>query len=195
MSPKSNNQTRFQRGIRTQRLRLIQYRDGLLIAIFASRARRLRSMALLRIGYELFRFEEHYRVELQPDRVKTRKYDIFGLPERLTPYMEHYLSAIRSVLLANQIHEMVWVKQDGKPLSAKGIQAAICKRSKKRFGTTFGPHRFRHAIASTAPLQAPEMPGLAAPLLGISSAVVEAHYDRANQVASVIAFQRLIEAK
>ena len=34
---------------------LLQYRDGLLIAMFASRARRLRSMSLLRIGHEFTR--------------------------------------------------------------------------------------------------------------------------------------------
>jgi hypothetical protein len=41
----------------------------------------------------------------------------------------------------------------------------IGRLSKARFDITFGPHRFRHAIATTAPLHAPEYPGLAAPLL------------------------------
>jgi integrase len=70
----------------------------------------------------------------------------------------------------------------------------ICKRSKARFGVAFGPHRFRHAIASTAPLRASHLPGLAAPLLGISQAVIETHYDRANQVAALQKFQAIIEA-
>ncbi len=47
-----------------RRAGLLQYRDGLLIAILASRARRLRSMSLLRIGHEFTRIADFYRVEL-----------------------------------------------------------------------------------------------------------------------------------
>ena len=65
--------------------------------------------------------------------------------------------------------------------------------SKARFGVTFGPHRFRHAIATTAPLRAPEHPGLAAPLLGISKEVVETHYNRSQQFAAVLTFQGIVE--
>jgi hypothetical protein len=71
----------------------------------------------------------------------------------------------------------------------------VGRRSKARFDVTFGPHRFRHAIATTAPLRAPEHPDLAAPLLGISKEVVEQHYNRSQQVSAVLTFQAIIEAK
>ena len=35
----------------------------------------------------------------------------------------------------------------------------IGRLSKARFDVKFGPHRFRYAIATTAPLRAPEHPG------------------------------------
>ncbi|GLR66741.1 hypothetical protein GCM10010909_14210 [Acidocella aquatica] len=82
---------------------------------------------------------------------------------------------------------------DGRPLEAKGIQEMVCKRSKARFGVAFGPHRFRHAIATTVPLRAPNVPGLAAPLLGISKTTIQNHYDRASQVKAVIMFQDILE--
>jgi hypothetical protein len=69
----------------------------------------------------------------------------------------------------------------------------ICVRSKARFGVTFGPHRFRHAIATTAPLRDPTTPGLGASVMGISVAVNEAHYNRANQVLALQKLQQAIE--
>lgn len=172
---------------------LVAYRDGLLIAMLASRGRRLRSMALLRLGQEFIRYGERYRVELQPEQVKTQKYDTFDLPDRLTPYIQKYLDTVRPALLRDNVHCALWVGIDGRPLLAKGIQGMICVRSRTRFGVTFGPHRFRHAIATTAPLRDPTRPGLAAPLLGISNGVIQTHYNRANQVAAVQRFQSILE--
>jgi hypothetical protein len=175
-----------------RRYGLVAFRDGLLIAMFASRGRRLRSMALVRLGQELTQREDRYRIELQPEQVKTGKYDAFSLPERLTPYIRQYIDAVRPALLRGKIHDAFWVGLDGTQLEAKGIQNMVCSRSKTRFGVAFGPHRFRHAIATTAPLRDPSHPGLAAPLLGISKGTVEAHYNRANQVAAIQQYDAII---
>jgi integrase len=174
---------------------LVQFRDGLLIAMLAARGRRLRSMALLRLGHEFFRFGDNYRVELQPRQVKTKVFDGFSLPSSLTFYIEKYLASVRPALLRDQCHNALWVGIDGRPLEAKGIQQMVCKRTKARFGVSFGPHRFRHAIATTVPLKAPEAPGLAAALLGISRETVQEHYDRASQVKAVNLFQTMLETQ
>ena len=100
---------------------------------------------------------------------------------------------MRPALLQGKRHDDFWVGINGKPLQRKGIQAMIGRLSKVRFDVTFGPHRFRHAIATTAPLRAPEHPGLAAPLLGISKEVVETHYNRSQQVSAVRTFQSIVE--
>ena len=172
---------------------LVQFRDGLLIAMLAARGRRLRSMALLRLGQEFIRCGNGYRVELQPSQVKTGKSDSFDLPARLSSYIDIYLQTVRPALLRDHCHNALWVGIDGRPLEAKGIQEMVCKRSKTRFGIAFGPHRFRHSIATTVPLLAPEVPGLASPLLGISKDTVQAHYDRASQVMAVKLFQEMLE--
>ena len=142
-----------------RRADLIRYRNGLLIAMFASRARRLRSMSLLRIGHEFTRIADFYRAELQPEQVKTGKYDVFTLPKSLTPYIEKYLETVRPALLRGKRHDALWIGINGKQLERKGIEGMVGRRSKARFDVTFGPHRFRHAIATTAPLRAPEHPG------------------------------------
>jgi len=164
------------------------YQDGLLVAVFASRGRRLRSMALLRVGHELIRRGDHYRIELTPEQVKTDKRDCFDLPAALTPYVRHHLTAVRPALLRGQLHDALWIGHRGEAWAASGIQHHIRVLTRKRFGLSFGPHRFRHAIATTATLRDPAYPGLAAGLLGITGQVVEEHYDRASQSQAAMMF-------
>lgn len=175
--------------------RLAAYRDGLLLALFASRGRRLRSMALLRPGQELVCHDGHYRIELAPDQVKTDKPDHFDLPKRLTPHVQHYLEVVRPALLEGLPNDALWISRPGKQLTAKAIQNLTLRRTRQRFGKAFGPHRFRHAIATTAALRDPGHPGLAAGLLGISDAILEQNYNRAGQSQAAARFAALIEQR
>ncbi|HQT65878.1 MAG TPA: site-specific integrase [Acidocella sp.] len=172
---------------------LVMYRDGLLIAMLAARGRRLRSMSLLRIGHEFIERDGTYRVELEPHQVKNNKHDMFNLPEKLTPFINQYLEHVRPALLRGRQSDALWIGKNGANLQAKGIQAMVCKRSKVRFGIAFGPHRFRHAIATTAVLRDPTAPNLGAAVLGNSAAVNEAHYIRADQVLAIRELQNIIE--
>jgi integrase len=165
----------------TARAVLIDWRDGLLLAMFAARARRLRPMAALRIGDELVQREDCYRIDLPAHLVKTGTPDRFDLPTQLTPYIRHYLDVIRPALLQGRQHDALWISHRGDPLTAKAIQHQVTRRTRARFGTGFGPHRFRHAIGTTAPMRDPDHPGVGAELLGISREVLEQHYNRAGQ--------------
>ena len=160
---------------------LFAYRDGLLIAILASRGRRLRSMTRLRVGRELLEGGRCYRVELKPEQVKTNRHDRFDLPECLTTYVRHYLEVVRPRLLAGRAEDALWINPRGGAMTAKAIQHRIRKLSLLRFEVAFGPHRFRYAIATTAALRDPGHPGLAAGVLGGSAEVIEQHYNRAGQ--------------
>jgi hypothetical protein len=174
---------------------LTDYRDGLLLAMLASRGRRLRSMSLLRVGREVIRRHEHYRVELTPDQVKTNTADHFNLPEALTPYIRHYLNVVRPALLAGQSLDAFWVNRDGMTMTAKAIQTQVCERTRRRFGQAFGPHRFRHAIATTAALRASDFPGLGAGVLGITRQTVEKSYNLAGQVRATLTIGRAIKRR
>jgi hypothetical protein len=76
----------------------IDYRDGRLLALFASRGRRLRPMALLRLGHELVRRDGRYRLELAPDAVKTNVEDCIDLPADLAACIDHYVHVTRPML-------------------------------------------------------------------------------------------------
>lgn len=166
------------------------HQNGLLLAVFASRGRRLRSMALLRVGQELILRDERYRIELTAEQVKTGKPDRFNLPTELTPYIQHHLTVVRPALLGGRLHEALWINHRGEPWTAEGIKQRVRLLSGQRFGQSFGPHRFRHAIATTATLRDPENPGLAVGLLGISGQVLEDHYNRAGQSQASTMFDK-----
>ena len=174
---------------------LVAYRDSLMIALLASRGRRLRLMSLMRAYRELFAHDDGYRIEFTADQVKTNRPDHFNLPVRMTPYLTHYLEVVRPALLRGADLSDVWIGINGDRLSAKGIQSRIERLSKPRFGVAFGPHRFRHAIGTTAPLRDPTNPGLAAGVLGVSKTMVEQHYNRAGQIEATTKWAEVIEAR
>lgn len=168
--------------------RAVQVRDGLLIAILASRAPRLRTLAAMRLGSSVVRDGDRFRLVFGPEQVKTRKRLEYLLPAALTRHVEQYLAVERAALLGGKRHDAFWVKRDGSALSADTLAFRVLWRSRKRFGAAFGPHRFRYAIGSSMAHAEPESPGVAAAVLGISERILRQHYDRASQERAAAAF-------
>ena len=161
--------------------RRISYRNGLLIAVFASRAPRVRSMASLRLGSTVIRNSQAYRLVFEKEDVKTGRCIEYDAPVGLNSAIDRYLAVERAELLSGKTHDWLWVDKYGEPLSADDISDMIQRKSKAYLGFAFGPHRFRHALGTTTPLKDPTHPGVAAAILGISSRMVEEHYNRASQ--------------
>lgn len=161
--------------------RRMAYRDGLLIALFAARAPRLRSMASLRLGRTVIPDGKAYKLVFEKEDVKTSRPIEYHAPAGLSSAIERYVAVGRAELMSGQSHDWFWVDKYGEPWSAQNISAMIRRRSERAFGRAFGPHRFRHGIGTTAPLADPAHPGVAAAILGISGQVVDKHYNLANQ--------------
>ena len=161
---------------------LAAYRDGLLITVLAARGRRLRSMALMRAGSELVRRDGRFRVEFSADQIKTNRPDRFDLPDVLAPYLARYLDAVRPALLGGRVESAVWISTNGTPMKENGISQRIQRLSKRRFGASFGPHRFRYAIATTSAMRLPKHQSLAAEMLGVSLSNIEQSYRRCGQL-------------
>ena len=171
------------------------YRDGLMIAMFAARGRRRRAMHLLRAGEEIFWSGDRYRIELTPDQNKHPKADHFNLPDDLTPYIQHYLDVARPALVGSGSYQEFWISRFGRPLTVAGMESRLFRLTQKRFGKGFGPHRFRHAIATTLSLRIPNNPGLGAPVLGISQDVNGESYVRAGQVEAGLVYAQVVEER
>lgn len=173
----------------------MRYRDGLLLAMFAARARRLGSMTCPRIGQEIKRVGDVYRIELSEEQIKTGKQDHFDLPAILTPFIHTYLARSRPAMLRDQATTAFWINQYGQPLRDTAIYQQFRRLTKQLFRTGFGPHRCRHALATTCILRAPDDPGLPSGVLGISGAVVERHCRLAGQSASIANLAALNRSK
>lgn len=171
----------------------LQFRDGLAIAVEAARARRERSMANLQVGTELSRHSDgRWHIHLPAGRVKTKVADSFFLPTDLTAYIDHYLGQVRPFLLDGRASKAVWIGMSGQDLAQKSYSENYGKRAQLRFGISFRPHRSRHAAATSAAMEVPEDPTLAARMLGISSAIAAKHYQRAGATQAARTYDDLI---
>ena len=135
---------------------------------------RFRSMASLRLGTSVIKNGDTWRLIFESDDVKTKRRIVYDVPIGLSGAMERYITVEREELLAGKTNDWFWVNQYGRPLTVCYIKTMIRTRSRKAFGTAFGPHRFRHAMGTTAPITDPAHPGVAAAILGISERMVEA---------------------
>lgn len=161
--------------------RRLTYRNGLLVALFAARAPRVRSMASLRLGETVIPSGRRYKLVFEKKDVKNGRCIEYHAPAGLSAAITRYLEVERAELLAGQSHDWFWVDQYGEPLSADDISDMIQRQSKRSLGKAFGPHRFRHAMGTTAPLVDPAHPGVATAILGITERILTKHYNRATQ--------------
>jgi integrase len=174
---------------------LCAYRDGVIIALLATRARRLHAMAGLELHHLVDLHEESCWIELPPELVKTRKRDRFPIPQALLPALRRYVAVVRPRLLRGHRESALWISYRGTQLTAKGLSGMIFQRSRKRFGTGFRPHRFRHAVSTTSAVRLSEYRGLAAGLLGISASTVEQSYSRPGQAHAALQFDAILDQR
>lgn len=170
--------------------RRIMYRNGLLIALFAARAPRVSSMASLRLGQTIIRNGTTYRLVFEHEDIKNGRHLEYDTPLELSSAIQRYINVERAELLTDQSEAWFWLNQYGEKLTSAEIGDIIQRKSKQAFGKGFGPHRFRHALGTTAPLADPASPGVAAAILGITAHMVEQHYNRATQADVAHKFQR-----
>lgn len=170
--------------------RRLMYRNGLLIALFAARAPRVRSMASLLLGTTIILAGATYRMIFKHEDIKTGRRLEYMTPAGLSTAINHYITVTRAELSTEQSSDWFWLNQYGEKMGADEIADMIQRKSKLTFEKGFGPHRFRHALGTTAPLSDPAHPGVAAAILGVTGRMVEQHYNRASQADVADAFQR-----
>lgn len=177
--------------------RRVQFRDGLLIAMEALRGLRLRTVLSLKLGISIWRDDDtgRWHLDVPPEDVKNEKYIETRLPAILDQWVDRYVNVERRELLEGNHSDAFWINWGGKPLRSQGLDKRIRWWSGKKFGPAeaFGTHRFRHCIASTAPLLIPEHPGLGASMLRITHKVFREHYDRSEDVLAFREFNKVVD--
>lgn len=172
-----------------------RYRDALVLALLAQCPIRLGNLVAIELGRHLLRGADGYRLAFAPDETKTRHAFAAPLPASLTPYLDHYLEAVRPTLIGQKESERLWIKQDGRPMSGKNMHFSITGATRRAFGVPINPHLFRDIAASFVAVHDPKHIGIAAPILGHSDPrTTERHYIQAKQLTAGRRYRSSVDA-
>ena len=165
--------------------RAVRYRNALILGVLTTRAPRLRSISLIRIGQHLLREQDRFRLVFGPADTKNAKRLEYDLPDWLCPHMSRYLDVERDFLLARGEEQepptdRLWIGQTGQPLAESGMGMLIFRLTGQQFQRRLGAHSFRAAITTAMAEADPANPGAAAALLGHSLEVSQAYYNKAR---------------
>jgi integrase/recombinase XerD len=182
----------MQRSLRTDgAVDKILDRDGLMIMLWALRPERRRGFVQIRIGQQLCRVGEEWRLMFAAEERKSRRPSQMSVPKTVVPFPERYLKDVRPEFPDAHKHDALWLGMKGRPLSPHSISRLIARRTEAAFGHRIPPHRFRHCAASTVAVSAPGQIGLAARLLDHAS--LQTTYDHYILARSIEASRHYAE--
>jgi len=172
-----------------------QYRDGLLIALLASRPLRKGTLAQIRIGRELQQIGGEWHLVFHGEQTKTGQPLEYAVPRRLYQALETYLSKVRPRFPHADSHDALWASNEGCPMTASGITKCIRRWTEQRLGVAISPHRFRDCAASTLANRAPKQVRVAAALLGHTNLeTTERYYIQADNLEAGRQYQSVVTA-
>jgi integrase/recombinase XerD len=158
----------------------VQYRDGLIIALFGYVPLRHKNMAGLEIGRDILKEGDTWSIVIPPEDNKTGIHIEF--PELLRVPFLVYLNRARPRMLRRQT-QALWVSYKGGRLAYSALGPVMTRHTTERLGIRVTPHDARDAAATTWALAAPEQVGVARDLLGHSDLrMTTKHYNRARGV-------------
>jgi integrase len=157
------------------------FRDGLLLAFLANFALRRGTLAGLNIGSELVRAGPRWVLDIPAEKTKAGRALDYELSERLSRYVDLYLSRFRPLLPAAHTHTGLWPAVWDRPMPDKMIYRHINRLTKKAFGFSISPHRFRNAAATLWSVHDPKNVRIAKDLLDhVSFRTTEKYYIQAQ---------------
>jgi integrase len=175
---------------------LLDYRDGLMIALLAARPLRRRNLAMITIGRQLIRVGDAWHLVFAAEETKTGQPIETILPDHLAPYLEPYLHIIRPRFPGADRHAGLWAGLKGRAITGQAIYDAITPRTRAAFGRAINPHLFRDCAVTTIAMAAPDRIGVARDLLGHASlATTEQYYNQARSIDASRLLARVLEQR
>lgn len=182
-----------------------QFRDGLSIALLATRPLRHKNLAQLEIGRHLKEVGAGFFITLPKEIMKRGPSLEFSLPVQLAPFMRAYLDVYRPTLAAGRPGAAggasaeptaLWLGRFGEPVSYDTIGDRITARVLERFKKRLTPHDFRHCAATTIAENNPEDFMIIRLILGHSTlATSEKYYIHAKGIEAARRFQATVAKK
>jgi integrase len=185
----------------TRLRRFKAYRNGLIIALLASRPLRLRNLTGLILGRTLVRRGDEWWIQIPADETKTKDPIEEPWPEMLVPYLETYLADHRAGIVAlrgadpGTSGEALWLSMYGPAMTDNGIYTRIVARTREGLGQAINPHLFRDCAATSIAIDDPAHIGIATRLLGHrSGSTTERFYNQARSVEASRLMQKVLLA-
>lgn len=152
-------------------------RDGLMIAFLAARPLRLKNLLAIEVGKHLRQGNGRVTLHFPANETKHKRALDTVWPDSLVPALDRYLREGRPILVAatapGSVAHMsrtpgacLWVGQGGSPLTPAGVQKALSRHTRPRFGQAVNAHLFRDCAATTMANSDPDHVRFAAALLG-----------------------------
>ncbi|MEW8437155.1 MAG: site-specific integrase [Candidatus Thiodiazotropha taylori] len=171
----------------------LQYRDGLIIALLATRPLRRRTVSLIQLGQHLQRINDTWYLLFTAEDTKQRRPLEFPLPSLLEPYLQTYLTEIRPYLLGDHNDNHLWISARGGALSDSQLYARICGHTEAILGVCINPHLFRDCAATTLANEDPDHVMTIAPLLGHADLkTADRHYIHAQSRQAAQRYQETL---
>jgi site-specific recombinase XerD len=161
----------------------IRYRDALMLALMAARPLRVKNFQSLVLGEHLQKICKEWLLTVPAEETKTKTPVDYYLPKELVPWLETYLTTIRSRFPTSDISDRLWLNRYGTPLGKQFAYLRLVKTSERLLGKPINPHLFRDCAATSLAMVSPDMARAAAPLLGHRCfSTTEKYYIQANNI-------------
>jgi site-specific recombinase XerD len=180
---------------RTRLWRAAMFRNGLMIALLACCPIRLKNFAALTIGESFVQVKNSWWIVLTGSQTKEKRSDERPVPDILTGYIDQYVEHHRKMLDPfDSADNFLWVSRTSQPLSYLGVEKLITNTALLATGTKISPHLFRTSAATTAAINARNMPRLASALLDHRDPrTTEQHYNRASSLSAGNAYLEVLQ--
>jgi integrase len=174
----------------------LSYRDGLIIGLLVEAPMRRSNVAALRLGHQLMRVGSDWTIVLRAEDMKNDREAEYPLSRPLSDRLDRYLAVVRPAFLGSDTHVGLWPSMKRGPMSDCAIYDAVCRRTRKEFGTAMNLHLFRDAAASFWADAAPDEIHLVRDLLGHADLrTTEQHYIHAETVRAARTLASLLERR
>jgi integrase/recombinase XerD len=178
------------------------YRDGLMIALLASRPLRLRNLTGLILNQTLVQRGEVWWIQIPAAETKTRTAIEVPWPDMLVPHLETYLADHRSAIAAlhgsrrDTASDALWLSMYGPPMTDNGIYDRVVARTREGLGQAINPHLFRDCAATSIAIDDPAHVGIATRLLGHRiGSTTERFYNQARSLEASRLMQESLLAR
>jgi len=180
-------------GFEKEDVRALQYGDGLAMAIVACSLDRRRNLVGIHIGENLRKVDAFYRLTFAGSETKGGHPHACDLPERLTPYIDHYIERHRAKLLGPNLFPELFISAYRKPMSRQTFYCRFTAATEQELGVAVPPHRVRDSAVTALAEDHPDAIGIASPLLHHrQTRTTQEHYNLADQISASRHYNRLL---